>query len=349
MSGLFPVEASSLIEKFEWVTPLWTYPDLAIGGDTYPITWAEDDMLYASSGDPNYGSSHDGFDVVRFSGTPPTMRLEQINPMPEWVGGGGWGAKPTGMISVDGTLYLAIQNVLGWRTPSRGRSSQHGSDALILVSADKGKTWTPGAGDFGKPMFPGARFGGPAFVNHGKNNGEARDGFVYAVSADQWDNGTELRVGRVPSDQVADPKAWKWVEAWEADGSPRWSPWLNDAIPVLSSPRTMSCPDMIWMPALGRYLLVTWYFHKDFDPALGTDLIIYEAPEPWGPFKLAHYEREWLGRVVGPYCPRIVSKWLDADGLGGWMLVSGNFVDALSPGRPHYRPNLIRFRIKLRA
>lgn len=348
MSTFFQATPSPVIERLEWTSELWTLPDLDIKGDTYPCTWGDDGLLYASSGDPNYGASYDGFDVVRLDGCPPSASLTQINPMPEWVGSGGWGVKTTGMICVGGVLYLAVQNLLGWRPPARGRSSQHGSDALIISSVDKGLTWTPARPDGLSPMFPGSRFGGPAFVNFGKNNEGCRDHYVYAVSSDQWDNGSELRLGRAPQDQLLDAKAWEFASGWEADGNPIWSRWLNDAEPVLASPRTIGAPDMVWMPAIQRYLLLTWCFHKDFDTGWGTDLVVYDAPEPWGPFTLAHYDREWLGRLVGPYCPRIPLPWLDQDGLGGWMLASGNFMDAYDPERRYYRPNAIRFRIKLR-
>jgi hypothetical protein len=339
---------SELIRSIQWTSDLWTYPDLTIGGDTYPMTWADDDQLYGSSGDPNYDKKYDGFDTVKLVGTPPSVTLEQTNPMHAWTGSAGWGAKPTGMICVDGALYLAIQNVLGWRPPAWRRHSQHGSDATILVSRDKGRSWAPERQDLREPMFPGNRFGGPAFVNHGKDHALARDDFVYAISSDQWDNGTDLRLGRVPRDRIDLTRAWQWASGWRANGEPEWSGYLNDAIPVLSGTGMMSCPDMVWSEGLQRYLLTTWCFNKDFDTQQGTNLVVYESPEPWGPFRVAGCERDWLGRRVGPYCPRIVSKWMDAGGLGGWMLVSGNFMTLPDPAKPFYRPNAIRFRLQLR-
>jgi hypothetical protein len=285
---------------------------------------------------------------VRFDGRPPQMKLTQINPMVDFTGGGGWGPKPTGMISVRGKLYLAVQNLRGWMPPVRGRSSQHGTDAHILQSSDLGKTWSPGRQQITQPMFPGPRFGGPAFINFGKDNDGARDTFVYAVSSDQWDNGSEIRLGRVPADAVVDAGAWQWVAGWNSDATPCWSKWLNDSIPILSAPRVLSCPDMVYLASIGRYLLLTWCLHKDFDPSLGTDLQIYDAPEPWGPFTLAHYHREWLGRRLGAYCPRLPLKWLDADGLGGWMLASGDWMVEHDPARPYYRPNAVRWRLRLR-
>ncbi|TAG06777.1 MAG: hypothetical protein EAZ42_13460 [Verrucomicrobia bacterium] len=34
----FYVPASTLIERIEWTSELWNYPDRTIGGDTYPCT-----------------------------------------------------------------------------------------------------------------------------------------------------------------------------------------------------------------------------------------------------------------------------------------------------------------------
>lgn len=347
MSSFFPVPPSPVIAGLEWCSDLWTYPDLGIGGDTYPLTWTADGNLIAASGDPNYGDSYDGLDVIRLDGTPPSVTLTQLNPMRDWTGHGGWGVKPTGMIAVDGTLVMAVQNLLGWRPPVRGRSSQHGSDATLIASTNGGHTWSPRR-DEAKVLFPGPRFGGPAFLNLGQDHRGAQDEFVYAVSSDHWDNGSELRLGRVPRERILDADAWQWVEAFGPGGAPVWSRWLNDAIPLILAPRTLSCPDFAYVSALRRYLVITWCFHQDFDTRLGTDLIIYDAPTPWGPYTLAHYEREWLGRHVGPYCPRLPLKWMDADGLGGWMLTSGNFQVEVDPARPFYRPNAQRFRFRLR-
>ena len=87
--------------------------------------------------------------------------------MVDYTGWGGAGPKPTGMISVDGVLYLAYQNVCHLKAPVYGSKSQHGSDAVITCSRDLGRTWDPDIKKLGKgnPTFAGARFGGPTFVN----------------------------------------------------------------------------------------------------------------------------------------------------------------------------------------
>ena len=83
--------------------------------------------------------------------------------------------------------------------------SQHGSDATVVCSKDRGKTWEPELNGIQaglvaeqwneekriwltteeqrknfkgwKPMFPGADFGGPSFVQFGKDNQDAIDGY----------------------------------------------------------------------------------------------------------------------------------------------------------------------------
>ena len=248
------------------------------------------------------------------------------------------------MICVDGALYLAVQNLLGKQPPAHRVDSQHGSDASIVCSRDRGITWTPALID-GVPMFPGHRFGGPAFVNFGKNNAGARDEFVYAASGDQWDNGTNLRLGRVPAGEILRREAWQWVGGFQGD-APVWTANLDDAVPVLSASGALGLPDLVYLAGIERYLLLTWRLHADFSPDHGTDLFLYEAPEPWGPFTLVYREDFWEGLAATPYCPRLPLKWLAPDGVTGWLQCSGAWRD--SGMTPYYRSHIRPFRLKLR-
>lgn len=335
--------SSERIQGLIWTSDLWTLPQPDVMGDTYPVTWTGAGEVLTSAGDPNYGPSYDGLDLSVLIGAPPIARLDQRNPMPTLTGSGGHGAKPSGIISTGERTYLAVQNTLGYRPPTWGRDAQHGSDASILRSEDAGRTWTSLPPN---PHFPGARFGGPTFIQHGRGAENVRDGYVYAVSGDQWDNGCQLRLGRAPADEVDRPTAWTFLSA--TDPEPVWEPWLHAAEPILTRPRTLGLPEMVYLAALDRYLLLTWSFPDDFTTRFGGDLLILDAPAPWGPFSVVHYEREWLGRAVAPYCPRLPLAWMDPDGLGGWILTSGNFNPPADPARPFYKPNAVRFRLELR-
>jgi hypothetical protein len=196
-------------------------------------------------------------------------------------------------------------------------------------------------------MFPGHKFGGPAFVNFGQDNANARDGYVYAASSDQWDNGSNLRLGRVPSDSIMRREAWEWVCAFTTSGGPVWSPDLDEAVPVFSLHRWLGLVEMVYLASIERYLLFTWRLHRDFSPDDGTDLVVCEAPEPWGPFSLVYFEEYWEGKAFNPYTPRLPLKWLEPDGRSGWLQFSGSW-GRNGQEKLYYRSNVRPFRLVLR-
>ena len=346
MTTHISIARSTLIKGLEWCGERIPYPDPGIKGDTYPMTWADDDEIYAAAGDPLWGETKDGLDIEKFSGGPADYKIAKVNPMNEYLGWGGNGPKPSGMICVDGVLYFAFQNMLRTQQPPFSLISQHGSDAQIIYSTNKGGWWTPALGNIAAPMFCGHKFGGPAFVNFGRNNANARDEYVYAVSSDQWDNGSNLRLGRVPADGIMRREAWEWVCAFGPLGAPAWSHNLDEAVPVLSLHRWLGIPEMVYLAGIERYLLLTWRLHKDFSPDDGTDLIVLEAPEPWGPFALVHFEKYWEGKEFNPYCPRVPLKWMNGDGTAGWLQFSGSW-GPLGQKAGYYRSNLRQFRLRM--
>jgi len=313
--------------------------------------------------------------VEKFTGTPPDFALRRVHDMPGHTGFGGNGGKPCGMICVDGVLYYAIQNLLGGKTPPHRVNSQHGSDASIVCSKDHGKTWRPDLNtiqaeltaeqwdeekrtwltteeqrkDFKgwKPMFSGADFGGPSFVQFGKNNQDALDGYVYAISSDQWDNGQYLRLGRVPNDSIMNRDEW---EFYSANG---WVKNLDDSTPILDIEGHISLPEMVYIPALKKYILLTWGLHNDFYTMTGSELTILESDNIWGPFSLVHYEWMWDKRDLCAYTPRIPLKWFDQNTLEGYLLHSGNWGYTDLDGSwisfaEYYRPHVRKFKFTLR-
>lgn len=347
MMDILSVPKSDCIAGIEWLGERAPYPAPEIKGDTYPMTWADDGEIYTSAGDPLWGESESGLDVEKFSGGPTDYTIAKVNHMNDYLGWGGNGPKPCGMICVDGVLYLAFQNFLGMRKPPHSLVSQHGSDAQIVYSTNHGGSWTPSLRTIGGPMFVGHKFGGPSFVNFGQNNANARDGYVYAISSDQWDNGSNLRLGRVAAGSIMRREAWEWVCAFSPLGEPAWSPDLDEAIPVLSIHRWLGLPEMVYLAGIERYLLLTWRLHEDFSPTDGTDLLVLEAPEPWGPFSLVHFEEYWEGREFNPYCPRLPLKWMEADGLTGWLQFSGSW-GPHGQESGYYRSNVRQFRLRMR-
>jgi hypothetical protein len=352
MTRRFNVPRSSYFTGIEWLSKRLPYAGKVnneeVRGDTYPLTWADDDEIYTSAGDPCWGRSLWGLDIEKISGLAPKHAVTQVNPLPDWTGWGGAGVKPTGMLAANGKLYLAYQNIKGFKLPVYGTKSQHGSDAVIACSGDQGLTWKPDViafGQFSEATFPGHRFGGPSFIQYGKGDANIRDGFVYAVSTDQWDNGGHLILGRVPADRITEGAAWQWVHHIDAENRPEWTGSLEKAVAVLSDDRWISLPEMVYLEKQKRYLLLTWHLFEDFTPTTGSSLVIYEAPEPWGPFSLVHHEPVWEAMEVNPYCPRVPLKWMEADGLTGWLLFSGSW----EAEKKYYRVNVRKFRLQRKA
>jgi len=341
------IPKSTFFKGFEWTGERVGYPETDIKGDTYPCTWGADDEIYASSGDPLWGESHDGLDTEVFSGMAPNFKITKLRHMNDYKGWGGDGHKPTGMISVNGVLYLAFQNHKRLTIPPHSVSSQPGADAHIVhYCHGKQPDWLPTLANIKEPMFPGYKFGGPAFVNFGKDNANARDEYVYAISSDQWDNGSNLRLGRVQKDHIIEPSKWEWVKSFGADDySAEWTSKLDDAIPVLSLHRRLGCPEMVYIASIDRYLLLSWSLKGDFDPNAGTDLLVFDAPNPWGPFTLVHYEEFWEGKEFTPYCPRVPLKWFDQEKLEGWLLFSGSW-GPNGQSKGYYRANVRPFKLK---
>lgn len=385
------IPKSSHIIGFRWLGDRSSCPVQGIHGDTHPMTWAADDEIYMSAGDPNWAMIDGkptgvtwaeailnpdlyphmgGVDVEKLTGFGREFGIDQINTMPGLMGPGGLGVKPSGMISVKGSLYLAVQNLLGNKPPAHREKCQHGTDSTILRSDDFGKTWypdiQPALAEFEskffdrkgwkwlispeerqswqgwKPMFPGAAFGGPSFIQYGKDNSEAVDGYIYAVSGDQWDNGSELRLGRVPQDRILEIKAWEWAVVQEK-GKVNWVSSLHQSKPILNLDGHLGLPEMIFLPGIQRYLLLTWGLHRDFHVEEGSEFTILESKNPWGPFNLVYYEEIWDRKEVCPYCPRIPLKWFDEKNLSGWLLHSGNW---FSP-EPYYKPHIRPFQLIL--
>jgi hypothetical protein len=340
------IPKSTVIKGFRWTGERIGYPEPDIKGDTFPMTWGEDGDIYAAAGDPLWGETISGLDVQKFTGGPEDYIITKYNHMNDYAGWGGNGPKPTGMICVEGVLYLAFQNFRPGGVTPHSNQSQSGCDAHIVRCVPRWNQWYPSFPAIEKPMFPVYKFGGPSFINFGQNNGGARDGYVYAVSSDQWDNGSNVRLGRVPKDRIADGHYWEFVCAFGADGAPAWHRSLDDAIPVLSIHRFIGLPEMLYLAGIKRYLFLTWRLREDFNPDKGTDLLILDAPEPWGPFTLVHYEEHWQGQEFNPYNPRVPLKWMAADGRSGWMQFSGNWGPA-GQAAGYYRSNVRPFTLEV--
>ena len=342
----YTIKKSKTILGIEWMGEEIPFPDSAKKGDTFPITWADDNNQYTSAGDPLWGNKWDGLDLECFTGDAPKYKIDKINDMPDFKGYGGNGPKPTGLISIKGVLYLAFQNLTGIFVNAGNAEYSHGYDASIVFSTDHGKTWNPDITKNRTPIFPGRMFGAPAFINYGKDNEGATDNYVYIISGEGWSNGSNCRLARAPADKIMDATAWQFVKENKSGNQPVWTNNIYDAIPVITHDEYLGAVDMVYITKLKRYLLLSWHFKTYSDPNNGSEIVIYESPQPWGPFSLVCQEK-WETNEKTPYNPRIPLKWFDQDKLEGWILFSGTWRNGGST--PYYRSHIRKFKLLLNS
>jgi hypothetical protein len=92
---------------------------------------------------------------------------------------------------------------------------------------------------------------------------------------------------------------------------------------------------MVWNAGLGRFILSLgsdstrhgWDVPSDVARATWhrrRELKILEAPTPWGPWGVVHFDQDWEGEHVA-YLPQMPAKWLSEDGLSGTLMFSGDY------------------------
>jgi CubicO group peptidase (beta-lactamase class C family) len=270
----------------------------AIDSDNWPLTWGDDDAQYTSYGD-GYGFEPRlpkklGMGFARITGGPDDYHGANLRSDGERIGDGPRSPKASGILMVDGILYLWVRNV---------------GNAQVLWSEDRGKTWQGG-------FKMEAGFGSPAFLNYGRDYAGARDGFVYTYSQDgpsayESDNG--LVLARVPKNRIRERDAWEFFDRLDTDGRPRWTADVTRRGAVFTYPANCSRVEAVYDPAIKRYLMALAYDH-----AGGWGL--FDAPEPWGPWTTVLH-RQW--DVAGTHGYRLPAKWISADGLTLTLVFSG--------------------------
>lgn len=270
----------------------------AIDSDNWPLTWGDDDAQYTSYGDgfgfEPFVEKKLGMGFACITGGPDNYRAVNLRSDGERTGGGVKSPKASGILMVDGVLYLWVRNV---------------GNAQLLWSSDHGKTW-----EWGFKMEDG--FGSPAFLNFGRNYAGARDGFVYAYSQDgpsayESDNG--LVLARVIKERIRERGAWEFYERVDADAGPVWTADVTRRGAVFAYPSNCQRVDVVYDAGIRRYLMTLAYDHSG-----GWGL--FDAPEPWGPWTTVLH-RQW--DVAGTHGYRLPAKWISQDGLTMTLVFSG--------------------------
>ncbi|HEY7115363.1 MAG TPA: serine hydrolase [Tepidisphaeraceae bacterium] len=272
----------------------------AIDSDNWPMTWGDDDAIYTAYGDgrgfESYVEKKLSLGLAKVEGTPPDFRGTNLrSPTIERTGDGAKGPKASGILMVDGVLFMWVRNT---------------ANATLAWSEDRGQTWT-----WGWRFEEG--FGCPTFLNFGRNYEGARDQYVYAYSQDGPDAYhpfDAVSLARVPRSQIRDKAAYEYFVKTGPDGQPTWSRDITDRGPVFAYRAHCERLDAIYDHGLGRYLLAVSYGH-------GHGWGLFDAPEPWGPWTAAFTTSEWDVPQTHGY--RLTSKWMSEDGTRAWLVFSG--------------------------
>ena len=298
-------------------------------GDLWPSCWAADGNLYAANGDGN-AFAHTGlrFDmaVSRIAGMPPRLTGTTVasNIGTNWSGDD-YNRKPTGMLCLNGILYLAFQNL-------NLKNFNDAPAASIARSTDRGTTWTWNKDEpmFGAPSNPQSplayKFTTIFFLDFGRNSNYAPAAYIYAYGLDNnWRAQKALYLARVPKDGVQTHSAWRFYAGLDNSGNPVWSGDVTAKAPVLTDDRLLyprignqrGCPanqpvvsqgGVVYDAPLRRYIFASW--------SCATHEF-YEAPEPWGPWKLflsKDFGPLRLAENRGEYGTNIPSKFISANG-----------------------------------
>ncbi len=298
-------------------------------GDLWPSCWADDGNLYAANGDGS-AFTHSGFRfdmaVSRIAGLPPQLMGTTIatDVGTNWSGHD-YNRKPTGMLCLNHTIYLAFQNL-------NLKNFNDAPAASLARSTDHGATWT---WDRSKPMFgtpaepksaEAYKFTTIFFLDFGKDAFYAPRNYVYAYGLDHnWREQNALYLARIPKKSVQIRSTWQFYTGMDRSGNPSWSGDIGAKAPVLVDDRLLysrifnkegcyanqpviSQGGVVYDAPLRRYVFASW--------SCATHGF-FEAPEPWGPWKLflsKDFGPMRLAQNRGQYGTNIPSKFISADG-----------------------------------
>jgi CubicO group peptidase (beta-lactamase class C family) len=309
------IVASPILKNLRWA-PKETIIRRAKGSDNWPLTWGDDDALYTAYGDGQ------GFEPLipeklslgfaKILGSPLDFRGVNIrSPTIEQKGDGPRGRKASGLLMVDGVLYLWARNA---------------GNAQLAWSRDRGGTWK------WSDWKLTSGFGCPTFLNFGRNYGGSRDDYVYIYSHDSdsaYQVADRIVLARVAKSNVPERKAFEFFTGLDEAKQPRWSREIAARRAVFGDPGRCYRTSASYHAPSKRYLLVhTIPSAKSRDRAGTLDtrfsggLAIYDAPEPWGPWTTIYVTDTW---DVGPGdSASFPTKWMNPDGKSLYLVFSGD-------------------------
>lgn len=319
-----PYPPSEVIQGIEF--DFSTHRRLAPGSDNWQLTWADDGHQYAPWGDGGGfgGTNSDGrvsLGVGRVEGTWDDYRGYNV-----WGGKNAenpatFQGKSWGIVAVDGELYM-------WVSPRSSLTGLH-SESRLHRSSDRGATWEPASWSFTKAD----RLSVPTICQFGRGYEGARDSYVYHYFVDPvarflFDHLPPGRIysARVPKDRIMEREGYEFFAGLDTDGAPRWSSDIAAKEPVYQDPNGTGWTVAVsYNRGLRRYILTTEHVITS-----QGNLGMFEAPEPWGPWRTVAYLSSSSGTefgrghiVANTFFWNVPPKWQSEDGREVTVVFTG--------------------------
>lgn len=313
------ISAQSVITEvvFDWSS----HDRRAAGSDNWPITWADDNHQYTSWGDGGGfgGTSSDGrvsLGVARIEGTAASYQGINVFGGKNSENVATFPGKSYGILSVDGTLYMWVMV-----------ENQYFRESELYWSTNHGATWTNSGWKFANLN---SAFSVPTFLNFGKDYQGARDNYVYLYApgekplSPRFNSADAIDLARVPKQQITDRDAHEFFAGLNGNGEPQWTTDISQRVPVFEDQgRVHWTIGVSYNPGLDRYLLFNnTRPNPSQSSSTPTDLEIYEAPEPWGPWTLIKSFPNW-NSIAYTFSYYLAPKWISADGRDFTLVFSG--------------------------
>lgn len=327
-------------------------------GITYLTT--DDTQGWQQSGYPaRHGSA---ISLVKFTSESPLAGIT-VNPFSAYgpdsiaTGDDSRSQKNSGLFCMAGNIYMTIGRQLNQATGGMGTNTAYTQTAGQMIwSSDKGETWNNFQNPLafnsgGSPTTPASAsmFGltptnmaSATFVMYCADDGtlgylapcnrrDNADAYVYLMANDgYWDSGNALYLARVPRAKMRslNPSDYQYYTGGDGSLDQSWTAAQANASPVISNTGKLGEPNVQFIPALNRYLLLTFSYPQGLAPtnrhSEHTLWLAYESPHPWGPWTLVR-SADWP--TQGYYNPVVLND-TGYQGTTPTVMFTGDFFGA---------------------
>ena len=329
-------------------------------GDNWYMTWARNGRQYVSLNDgrgwpdvAGYTGKVHNTRVFALDGDPPEVRFEYLDGFCDLMSGDTPLTRQRyygfGILALDDSLYhyLATPNHMFQEPGARFVG------AKLIYSPDCGTTWKNQDGSEltwellsqrsrQNMVFyhePDDAFSLISILQMGKNYEHNRDGYVYLYSPNGHVEGqmNQLAMVRVPRQRILDRSAYEFFVSVNADDSANWTSQIDRRGVVHTFPggwvnRKLHPyawqPSVVYNAPLDVYMMSSWGMATDADGlwfARPSYLGFWVAPQPWGPWRQVHEDTAWMPEQdpdARAYQPQIAPRWISADGLSFWLVLT---------------------------